>query len=499
MATHVLDKVSIDTLKLDRDEMVHQLGTRALSSSRVAPPKEERLLDSVSSLSKPQMCSTSELSKHLLRVTTKLWKTLVFGTGESDLAWANPASIMPLRVHAFGSLLQILGSASLYMLKSGVTQIDGASKFDLATLGNILALLFDEEDMFGPDVTEVLGELDSFAAEPAESAKEAKSSDKTPTSTSDDPPCVQEQSDKPKRFRRHQRNTFEFSRDSVDMSDPTSRIGDVMLGASSLPTRQSERMDSFEEVTIASAPSPVPRVSPVGIETSTVLDLGLSHLSPPSRPKAANIKIDSVSDFRSNMELGLQNESSEDSFDGPLSASNVSSIMQTFGGLSGVGRNRWRTAPAPNLKTIREDEVGDEDPGGSPLPLIQPSPSGDGQLDSVDSELILNQKKGPKQMRVPLIRGKSAPTETSQDLSAIADRAAESSNEPTEKNQDLKMIANKATASSNDRKYYTLSGPPQSARMKSPVSQTLPKTYDEITSAGSAFLDSLGTSLGGLR
>lgn len=494
-ATKVLGKMSSETLKLDRDEMIKTLGASVISSSRLTPPKEESLLDSVSSLAKPQMCSTSQMSTHLLRVTTKLWKTFVFGTGDTDLTWANPAAIVPLRVHAFGSLLQIIGNVSLYMLKSGVTQVEGGtSKFDMVTLGNVLALLFDEEAIFGHGITEVLGDSDLWLKS-TNKANGAKNTDKSTTSSEPDtPPATEESTAKPKRKNRHQRHTFEF-RTSVDVSDPTSALSDFSFGASSGPTSRGRSYSAEETSTPSSFSLPKPsivsrsRTAPSsGIDTKAGSDLDMSHLSPPSRPKSS-LKADSVADFKSNMEIGLS-ENTENSFDDPLTASNVSSLMQKFGGMSGAGKNRWRTAPAPNLMTIREDEPPTEEP--PPLPPTKELVPDDGPEDSVASEMVLQQKKtSTKQMRVPKIGGKAAHVKDF-DLSTIGSKAADSSHTHAENNIALSMVTEKAAASSN--KYNTLSGPPGSAR-QSPIFST-PKTEDEIFSAGNDFLDSIGSNFG---
>ena len=489
-ARKMLSKLSIETLKLDRDEIITQLGASVISSSRLTPPKEEGLLDTVSSLAKPQMCSTSQMSKHLLRVTTKLWKTLVFGTGDTDLTWANPGAIMPLRVHAFGSLLQIIGNASLYMLKSGVTQVDGTSKFDLVALGNVLALLFDEEVIFGHDNAEVFGDSDLWLKTTTKAnGANGKSSSATKISKPDNPPATEESTAKPKRQNRHQRHTFEFGT-SVDMSDPTS---DFSFGATT-PRGRSYSAEETRAPSSSSLPKPPivtrSRTAPSsGIDTKAGSDLDLSHLSPPSRPKSS-AKADSIADFKSNMEIGF-NENTENSFDEPLTASNMSSLKQKFGGMSGAGKNRWPTAPAPSLMTIREDEVPTEEPPRlSPTKELVPD---DGPEDSVASELVLQQKKrSTKQMRVPKIGGKAAPAKTDFDLSTIGNSAADSSHNPAEIDSALSMVAEKAATSSS--KYNTLSGPPASMR-KSPIFST-PKTDEEIFSAGTAFLDSIGDSLG---
>ena len=479
-------------LKLGRDEIVQELEFKSTGSSRIVSQDEESLLGTVAGLARPQSCSTNELTKHLLRISTKLLKTLVMGAGQSaDFAWANPGSMLPLRVHAFGTLLQVLYSASLYMLKSGVTQVDGSSKFDLLTLGSILALVFDEESMFGADMMEILGDFDLFA-KPPELAKVGTLSGKAGAGLLGDAQA-EEWKEILERRPRHQRNTMEFSRGSADMSDPTSKtnIASFGLKTSSLPQlskpkavemRQSSAPASMS-VPSRSLPPPTARPagkkSSLGIETY-VRDLDSTHLSPPSRPKAS-VKVDSVADFRNNMELGLQSEDG-DTVDAPLTESNVTSIMQKFGGLSGAGKNRWRTAPSPNLMTIKEDEpeVLNEP---APLPLMQSRLGAEESTgDSLDEEMVLGQKKGPsKQFRRPKLKSSSA-----------------QSNE-AEVDLDLSMIAEKAVAFTTDRKYATLTGPPEPSKVDPFFAARAPETDEELAAVEASLLGSIGVSLDGPR
>ena len=437
----------------------------------------------------------------------KLWKTVVCGSGETDLSWANPASIIPLRVHAFGSLLQLLGSVSLFMAKNGVTQIDGSGKWDLITLGRIVALLFDEEKLFGKQ-EEVIGDAD-LIFKPAGKVKgenpRRRDADKSEAVSSKDKFATADVSqEKPQRRRRHQRNTFELFNHSVDALDKTSGFGDLLAGLSSddndlqkrsqtIAAPSSTKSTGTSEISSTSTTSSSSRrenrpVDPLGIDTSPVSDYAFSSLHPPSSSNS-NVKVDSVSDFRSNLEIGLQNETSDDSFDKPLTAGNVQSLMQKFGGLSNsTGKKRWMTAPAPALATIRESEDDDSDALAddfSNLPLPHSS-SLEGPKDELDSEIHRpDRKTSVRQMRVPKVRGKAAPAKKDADpLSEISATFSASSRE----NADL----SKPNPVEN-----TLDTLAQTNSTVIPVSSIgVPKSDEEIERAGNDFLASIGSSFG---
>ena len=137
-------------LKLGRDEILNRIANTDIFQSRGKASYEvDKLLISTVDISMPSLCSVADISGHLWRVVLQLWKVIVCGTGEADLAWANPASIVPLRVHSFATLLQLLGSSTLYFAKRGLTQLDGTNKWNLLSLSRVIALLFDESDLFG--------------------------------------------------------------------------------------------------------------------------------------------------------------------------------------------------------------------------------------------------------------------------------------------------------------------------------------------------------------
>jgi len=491
------DKAATEVLGLSRDEIIDKLGSSGLlSSPRLQPPEEERLVNSVLTLAKPQFCSTSEVSKHLLRVVSKLWKALVFGTGEMDLSWANPAAIMSLRVHAFGSLLQVMANASLFMSKSGVTQVDGVTKFDLVTLGRVLSLIFDEGSIFGRDVKEIVESID-LRVKPTE----RKGGLKTRSSGNSNPLSgdgASDQKDKPKRRRRHQRSNFELYNDnkpegakqpqhahSVDLGDPTSSLGDLLFAPLPTPAKDTGSTKATSQKSVSSPlflPEHSTGISKSAslIDTPTIADLDFSDLLQPSASKP-DVKVDSVTDFQSLLAQGLREEDSSDGFDAPLSQGNINSLVSKFGGLSGAGKKRWMTAPAPALATIREDS-GDEADIGMTSEELASTPSRfvssrNVPKDELDSEIYTQDKKVPsKKFRVPNVKGKAGPS-GGQSLSSIADSAAQS---------DHRSIA----------PLDTVDEMMESDTPALPVVPVVPHSDEDILRAGGAFLDSIGESLG---
>jgi hypothetical protein len=418
---------------------------------------------------------------------------------------------MPLRVHAFGSLLQLLGSVSVFMAKNGVTQVDGMGKWDLVSLGRVVAVLFDEERLFGSQ-KEFIGDDDLFVKPADEKKAKPKknlskvSREKFGPAAGDKGSEVDVSEEKPQRRRRHQRNSFSFSNHSVDALDKTSNFGDWLSGISVENSdddfrKRSQTIASLPSVkqtstSIAEDSSLTPCLNKgssngsgsLGIDTSPAPDFDLSKLYPPTSSNPT-VKVDSVSDFRSNLEIGLQNEESGDSFDKPLTASNVNSLMQKFGGLSGTGKKRWMTAPAPALATIREGEDDDSESG---IPLeddlsILPNPSSasgsDEPKEDIDNEIVLQMNKGApsKKMRIPKVKGKAAPKKDSDPMPDITStRVSSGSND----------------AFSPNPLGSALDSIPESPKPSAaPVSLSVP-TSDELEKVGDDFLASIGSSFG---
>jgi hypothetical protein len=331
-------------------------------------------------ISKIDMCSLGDVSAHLLRVSKQLWKVAVVGTGNHDISWANPAASLPLRVNAFATLLQILGSSTLYLSKRGSTQLDGNHKWNFVSLGRVLALLFDEEDLFGNEGEEAFS--DEFLAKFLGS-KEGEKRKFNPK----------------KKGRRHVRSNFEFLNNGAVRggSDGLSALiedeikNPVAKEAGGKETLHNDGFDKSIELEKAETLS----------QQSTIIDEESSPLSTLERREKLSRnydspKIDSVTDFRSALEAGRRDEDDDPVLEGKhVGNAAAASWIKAFGGSSGGRRRGFLTAPSPGLATIRED--GDDDDFDEATEDPQQGP-----LDSLNSEIKLSKTKAPvTQFRIP--------------------------------------------------------------------------------------------------
>jgi hypothetical protein len=352
-------------LRLGKDEIIRRLNTSFMRASSERHQYEtKRLLISTIDIAKSDMCSVGELSPHLLRVTKQLWKVAIVGTGNHDLEWANPVAALPLRVHAFATLLQILGSSTLYMSKRGASQVDGNNKWNFKSLGRVLALLFDEDELFGKQGEEVLSE-DLLLK-------------------------LSNQKSKIRKKRRHVRSNFEFLNNGAvgGGSDGLSAlIGDELKNPRPNDTSQETRRNESGSGTLSSSQDD---------DSSPLLTLERREKLR-QNPEAP--KVDSVVDFRSALEAGSRDSGYDDAIHEGQHSENVAaaSWIKAFGGSSGGASRRWMTAPSPGLATIREDG-GDDDEHNS----FEEEPNAEmhGPLDQL-SEIARPPKSTVKQFRVP--------------------------------------------------------------------------------------------------
>ena len=394
------------------------------SESRTYFEAEDRLLRSTLDVVKYNVCPVTRSHGFLLRAITRLWRTLIIGTGQASLAWANPATPIPLRLHAFASILQLLGGSSLYLTKNGLSQADG-TKWSIVCLGRIIALFFDEQNLFGRSSVEVFHP--SFL--------------KTTSATDSSPTRPRPSSG---RRKRHVRNNFELFDAQSFKSSPER----VSSGLTSSPTHK-RRLSDIPKHTFDNHSHPE-ITSEAAVFTN------------PSAKK--ELKVDSKSDFQSALRAAT---AAEDDFDRPESdgSRSANAMIQAFSGPS-TGNRRWMTAPSRALSTIREqDDSETDDPNSSNRDITTDlTQNGKGESpDSptgLDSEIVLNApKKTVKQMRIPRSRKSS----TSFDFSLIEEEPAE----------------------------------PEVVRESSPPkAHSVPKSDDEIESAGTAFLDVIGKSIG---
>jgi hypothetical protein len=386
----------------------------------------EKLLISTIDLSNSSLCSISDSSGHLVRVILQLWKIIVSGTGEPDLAWANPASTIPLRVQSFATLLQLLGSSSRYFSKRGVTQLDGTNKWSIVSLGRVIALLFDEGALFGEQAEESF-DKEAYASVSDPDGGSAKKPVSGKTETPKKAPA--------EKRRRHVRSKYEFFNNGSLESHEHQPSDDLLLGAaSSLGAGSSLSGRNGDDFKFSSRTMPAFRSSSDSLAKAAAAldafnDKNETEAAESVSDEAAEIQtepedfqldfeMDSVSDFRSALQAGsTETDGNDELYEGPTSsgASAAIAMIRAFSGTS-VGSRRWMTAPAPNLATITEAHDGDEEGGPNVnreerLALEPRKPAG--PLDSLDTELFLRPTgSSVKQMRVPKTKKSVGATES---------------------------------------------------------------------------------------
>lgn len=382
-------------------------------------PSSARLLESTIDITKQQLCSLSRSTHFLWRIAPLLWRSIIAGDIEPNLSWANPSFASPLRIQSFASLLYMLGASNLFLTRSGLGLVDGDSKWNVVTLGRVLALLFDEERIFGPQSRELFDEANWI---------EAKTTAKRPSP----------------RKGRHVRHTFEFN----------------SLSTLSIEGGGSASLREFgDKAGTVSFPMPK-ETEPVRKEESSakVVEPSSTSIETPQE----EIKLDSKTDFLS--ALRASHAAEDGDFDMPKSndeSSNSGPRIQSLGALGRAPSRRWMTLPPNALSTISEtDAIDEEEEAEKPTKKL-----GDKE-DKLSSEMVItDHKTSVKQMRVPKVR-KPRSADASSGMATLSGL------------ETLEHAANSLDEEKN---------------------LVIPQSDEEIQSAGSAFLDSIGQSLGMLQ
>lgn len=359
---------------------------------------EEHLVQSTLSLTDTHLCAVPRSSPFLIRTMSVLWRQLVCGNGDPDLLWANPASHTPLRVHSFASILHLLGGSCLYFSKNGVTEVDGVRRWNMTALGHVIALVFDERNLFGEQALEAV-DFEYWTGLLTPNSKLGKR--KSP------------------RKGRHVRNNFELfneihAQPSEELSD-----NDFLSSAAGELAGPARRRRSPSDRVLGGAPlSSAPLDRPDPNSTTGKLDT--------STAKKSELKVDSKSDFQSFLRAAVADLSEDTDIvqkakSGDQSGSAAAkSMIKAFRGVSADSSRRWMTMPAPGglstireseaLSPIRESEGGDDfgtravdNFGISALTLTDIH---EDQVTKPTEELdnrvaVQKQKKGVKQMRIP--------------------------------------------------------------------------------------------------
>ena len=396
---------------------MQRLTSNALESERKSSYETDKLLISTVDISKPSLCSVADISGHLLRIVLQLGKVVVCGIGEPDLAWANPESIIPLRVHSFATLLQLLGSSTLYFAKRGLTQLDGSNKWNFLSLSRVIALLFDEGMLFGDQAKEFFSS--DFLAGLKQDIEKKGAVVTNGSDSSLDGGLSPERLQRPpkEKRRRHVRSNFEINHMALE-GVANSADFDFSKGTSatwSASTFESMKTSRDEKIFQSLAPAAnLDQLVAFPRDAESNEALGTNGFSKSSTPESkyekpgtksapSEIKLDTKFDFQRLVQAG----SADGDGDFPTSkGANAALAMIHAFGSAPTGSRKWMTLPAPALATIREDSTGDgsEDEMGQ----VNTSSAKKGPLDSLDPELFLRPPgTAVKQMRVPKLSKKS--------------------------------------------------------------------------------------------
>lgn len=430
----------------------------------------EKLLISTVDISKPSMCPISDVSQNLLRVTQQLWSIVIAGTAESGIRWANPKSVIPLRIHAFASLLQLLGSTTVFLAKRGLTELDGTNKWNLITLSRVLALLFDEGTMFGDHATEPIS---STLFE--DSTRSSMRSANVETS----------KKNLGEKKRRHVRSSFEFLNNS-DKFFSDEKGERRAYGGSDILFSGPSRDDSLFQSGSGGVSSPSSNLSKPSLgrrktEGSTPFPSPMPF-------------VDSINDFKNALEKGYREEieSDETVLNESSIAGSSDAAQAMIKALSGptVGRKRWVIAPAPNLATISEDGAGD----ASVFDKVEEEEAKE-TLDSLDAELLLKPSKNkPKQMRVPNVKKAAKKAGQGSDDTGGHDKGETGFGSPLE---DIASSMSSLTVDAVLHEEIKIDGKSEKNTIASPKGEnTLHRTDEEIESAGISFLEAIERSFG---
>jgi hypothetical protein len=317
------------------------------TSPRVVPVEEKTLLELVVDMARPQLCSPAKSTSHAFRIVSSLWRIVTVGTGTPDLVWANPAARIPLRIQAFASLLHIIGAATIFMAKNGVRVVDGTKEWNVAEMGRVIALLFDERKLFGIHVNEI-----------------SNASYQRPNVNSS-----------PMRKKTHIRQNFEL----FGVQVPLATTSNAQMASSDLSSCNAQR-------------------KVVSIPSSSIDDSNFM-LSTEVKQK----KVDSKRDF-----LSALRAAPDDDFDRFEQAKANSEMLssgprlpsQPFDSL--IANRRWKTLPSRSLSTIREADLGERDD-----PDVCEEEMKVHDVDSLldtKSKISLDVATSVRQMRVPNIK-----------------------------------------------------------------------------------------------
>ena len=202
-----------------------------------------------------------------------------------------------------------------------------------------------------------------------------------------------------------------------------------------------------------------PNLAPAGEDTDSD---DLSHLT----SRSSGFTVDSKGAFMSALAASLDGNESPNSGASPTAES--SSRPTQLPPRPAASRRRWMTLPTNALATIQESNDDDGRIGSDLLSSSLKKPNGD----ALDVELIINeQKKKPRQMRVPVVE--TVKNEEQSINSFLDELSLEASNQ----HGSMKPDDNSSLKSDNKHRRVATND-------------------DQIETAGTAFLDTLGKTMG---
>lgn len=342
------NKVFMSTLRMGRDYLSKNTGLD--SAYNKVHSLDDRLIESTIAITDHQLCSVSSSCWYILRIMSRLWRSLICGNGEPNLSWSNPATCTPLRVHSFATIVHLVGVTSQHLARNGVTQLDGNRRWNVVTFGRILALLFDEYVLFGDQAVEKFDE-NYWASKEAFNTSPPKKSPTTKKSL-------------PKR-RMHFRNNYDLFNDMPPREPPKPHANEILTSTAGDLASPPQKRTLVDPVPWSSDTNVTADVCATKTERKVDSKMDFQQAF-----RAANADVDNDNDLHSadvgsGSFINTMQGNSGSSGNGDKSsktqrsgASAGKAFVQAFTDTS--NNRRWMTAPTNMLLTIPETEHGDD-------------------------------------------------------------------------------------------------------------------------------------------
>ena len=352
------------SLRMGRDYIITNSKNSSPSDSSGS---DDSLQQAILGLGNSQLCPTRVTIAHLPRLASALWRHIIVGEGQASLEWANPSNSPPLRLHAFVTLLRLVGSASMFMAQCGNVNVENSEKFSCVILGRMLALLFDEQRLSQ-------GSQEKFDLEYWHFFLNSQPNEHSPSSKKTQP-----------RRKRHVRSTYDLANEipsrsaQSQISAQTSSAGD--LATLPKPSYQDDEWDGLFDTS--------------GLNNAKVLSL----------QEIPESKLDSKSDFQSFLRAAVAEESDEVIETKEVHSNDrLQEQAQSFSAsYAGQGR-RFHTLPPNLLTTIPEGDHGDDTTRSFYERRESQSSVSNNSLDGFTANVIDVEPQSLPQMRRPKLK-----------------------------------------------------------------------------------------------